>query len=137
MSALRSATKPLAAAAVAAAVVAVPASVALANTTDTTDTTDAPSARAAAYVNANGTLQHGKNIIFTFKESTGNYCVRVGNDIDLSKAVVQATTIGTRAILGVIAGPTSTCHNRANTITVYSWAYNAQWQDAPFYLTIP
>ncbi|QXJ21710.1 hypothetical protein AGRA3207_002591 [Actinomadura graeca] len=130
MSALRFTTKLLATAAAAATAVTLPAGAALADS-------DAPYARAAASVRANGTLEHGKNIVSSYKAGTGSYCVQVGSDIKLGNAVVLATPGSSRAILGVVAGPTGTCHSRTDTVTVYSWAYNAAMLDTSFHLSIP
>ncbi|MFC5828784.1 hypothetical protein [Nonomuraea insulae] len=97
-----------------------------------------PYAQAAAAVQRDGTLDHGKNIVSVTRWGTGRYCVRVGADIDLSKEVVQVTPWRDYNKTYGIWTPHSHCNNQINTILVaVNESDTKQAADAGFYLTIP
>jgi hypothetical protein len=97
--------------------------------------TFAPYARAAAYVS--GTLKHGKNIVSVSNPSTGVYCVKVSNKIDLSNAVASATGVYDRRMVTVLLLPSSDCGNAANTARVLVFDGNGNKTNGTFMLFIP
>ncbi|MEU5864229.1 MULTISPECIES: hypothetical protein [unclassified Nonomuraea] len=78
----------------------------------------APYARAAAIVDADGELNNGKNILKTWRASTGRYCVMVDKHVTTSAAVIQITPRAPRRLPFIAyRSPSATCHE-TNTITV-------------------
>ncbi|UBU11605.1 hypothetical protein [Nonomuraea gerenzanensis] len=114
------------------------AAAALTLSTGTAHAIDSPYAQAAAKVDNTGSLIYGKNIAAVSKPSTGAYCVRVTDDVDLSKAVIQVTPAWYRdRTMTVTTGNTSYCGDNSKTITVRSYsAKNNTDADASFYLTV-
>ncbi|GAA3690222.1 hypothetical protein GCM10022224_064550 [Nonomuraea antimicrobica] len=97
----------------------------------------APYARAGAIVDSDGRLNLFKNVISSRRVSTGRYCVRVADFVDVSKALIQITP-RRELRLPYIAfrNPSSTCHER-NTLAVHvTNPHTGELADGGFDLTI-
>ncbi|MFC4531539.1 hypothetical protein [Sphaerisporangium dianthi] len=98
-----------------------------------------PYAQAAAAVRAIGTLAYGKNIVSVSRPFTGRYCVRVGNDVDLSTEVVLVTPWNDlNKTYGVWTAPHPLCGNLLHTIMVaFNTSDTKVAANTPFFLAIP
>jgi hypothetical protein len=96
----------------------------------------APYALAAAAVASNGTLIDGKNIVSTRRKELGAYCVRVSDEVDLSKAYIQVTANTFNTMVAAYRPPTPLCGNAADTILVRSTGSSGSFRDAGFHLTV-
>ncbi|MGW1769450.1 hypothetical protein ACWCQL_36065 [Streptomyces sp. NPDC002073] len=96
---------------------------------------DAPYAQAAAYVDGAGTLLEAKNIVSTQKWSTGIYCVKVTDDIDVAKSLPMAQP-NWAGIARVGKGAHSHCGNDARILRVYTLDTNGNYVDSAFRLVV-
>jgi hypothetical protein len=78
----------------------------------------APYARAAAIVDADGALNNGKNVVTSWRVSTGRYCVQIDRRVAASGGLVQLTPRAPRRLPFVaFRSPSSIC-SASNTVTV-------------------
>ncbi|MEU6719123.1 hypothetical protein ABZ897_47325 [Nonomuraea sp. NPDC046802] len=83
----------------------------------------APYARAAAIVDANGTLNNFKNVVSSRLVSRGKYCVRVRSNVDVREALIQITSRDPVRLPQIAyRHPSPTC-NEDNTVAVH--VYNS------------
>ncbi|MEU6719124.1 hypothetical protein ABZ897_47330 [Nonomuraea sp. NPDC046802] len=101
---------------------------------------DAPYAQAAALVRPDGSRGPSKNILRTFRTSTGNYCVVLSDGVNLDGPVaIQATLAGHYPFprtLSVEVGTQQCEHDHFQTIAVHSQNAVGEPRDVAFYLTV-
>ncbi|MBF8191515.1 hypothetical protein ITP53_38640 [Nonomuraea sp. K274] len=124
--------KRLAALAVAAAAVLTPA----------TAQADTPYAQASAVVGADGSLLRAKNVLRSWRADTGDYCVVLGENVNLEDSVaVNATLLGSYPAARSLSVEfkSETCgmrHHEYTTIAVHSVNAFGRPSDVAFFLTV-
>ncbi|AXE82174.1 hypothetical protein C5746_40840 [Streptomyces atratus] len=94
-----------------------------------------PYTQASAMVNENGDLLEAKNIVSVTKVSTGQFCVKVTDDINVAKSTVLTTpywagTVATRK------GPYAMCSNDPQSIGVFVLGTNGLYTNQGFTLAV-
>ncbi|MGV9779195.1 hypothetical protein [Streptosporangium sp. NPDC003464] len=98
----------------------------------------APYARAAAIVNADGTVVRSRGVIDVRKIGTGRYCIQLDADIDATKAVPVATKRwGAPWNASVFVTDDATeCGNAARHVFVGT-GNGSTGADVPFHVIVP
>ncbi|MFE5098166.1 hypothetical protein ACFRCI_50220 [Streptomyces sp. NPDC056638] len=94
-----------------------------------------PYTQATAMVDADGSLLEAKNIVSVTKVSTGSFCVKVADDINVAKSTVLTTpywagTVATRK------GPYGSCSNDPQSIAVFVLDTSGQYINRGFTLAV-
>ncbi|MBB6547212.1 hypothetical protein [Nonomuraea rubra] len=97
----------------------------------------APYARAAAIIDADGSLNESKNVVRSWRAGTGRYCVQLAHHIDAREALIQLTP---RHMLRLpyiaYRHPSATCRDD-NTITVNVYStHTSRLADSGFDLLV-
>ncbi|GGT74547.1 hypothetical protein P6B95_15485 [Streptomyces atratus] len=94
-----------------------------------------PYTQASAMVNENGDLLEAKNIVSVTKFSTGAFCVKVSDDIDVAKSTVLTTPYWAGTVVAR-KGPYATCNNDPQSIAVFVLDTSGQYINRGFTLAV-
>ncbi|GAA4964285.1 hypothetical protein HD597_003531 [Nonomuraea thailandensis] len=98
----------------------------------------APYAQAAAIIDADGSLNEGKNVVKSWRAGTGRYCVQLSHHVDARDSVVQLTPRHALRLPHIAyRHPSATCRlDNTITVNVYS-THTSRLADSGFDLLIP
>ncbi|MEV0999929.1 hypothetical protein [Nonomuraea sp. NPDC050202] len=97
----------------------------------------APYARAAAIIDADGSLNESKNVVKAWRASTGRYCVQLAHYIDARSSLIQLTPRHALRLPHIAyRHPSLTCEeDNTITINVYS-THTGRLADSGFDLLV-